>query len=302
MSTQNGVAETISPGYLGGPVNTIRALADFSKRKPLGAVGGVIVAIVIFLAIFAPFVSPFDPYAVHPEYSWAAPGEGGMLLGADQIGRDVLSRLIYGARISLYVGVVSVFIGASIGTLMGVASAYFGGKTDLIVQRFLDALMAFPGIILGITVLAAMGKSSLENVIIALIVVFTPGAARTIRARALSLKETDFVLAAQAVGASDWRIILRHILPNCMSLFIVFSTITVGFAIIVEATFSFLGIGAPPGEPSWGGMLTLAASKYIEVAPWLAIFPGVAIALVVFGFNLLGDALRDVLDPRLRGA
>ena len=302
MSTQQGLAETLSPGYLRTSANYIRAITDFSKRKPLGAIGGIIVAIVAFLAIFASLVSPFDPNAVHPEYSWAAPGEGGMLLGADQIGRDVLSRLIFGARISLYVGVVSVLIGASVGTLVGVASAYFGGKTDLIIQRFLDALMAFPGIILGITVLAAMGKSSLENVIIALVVVFTPGAARTIRARALSLKETDFVLAARAVGASDWRIILRHILPNCLSLFIVFFTITVGFAIIVEATFSFLGIGAPPGEPSWGGMLTLAASKYIEVAPWLAIFPGVAIALVVFGFNLLGDALRDVLDPRLRGA
>ncbi len=302
MISQQGVAEILGAGYLRRPANTIKAITDFSRRKPLGAVGGVIVAIVVFLAIFAPLVSPFDPNEVHPKYSWAAPGEGGMLLGADQIGRDVLSRLIYGARISLYVGVVSVLIGASVGTLLGVASAYFGGKTDLIIQRVLDALMAFPGIILGITVLAAMGKSSLENVIIALVVVFTPGAARTIRARALSLKETDFVLAAQAVGASDWRIILRHILPNCMSLFIVFFTITVGFAIIVEATFSFLGIGAPPGEPSWGGMLTLAASKYIEVAPWLAIFPGVAIALVVFGFNLLGDGLRDVLDPRLRGS
>ncbi len=301
MSTQQGLAEAVSVGYLGKSASYVKTLVDFSKRKPLGAVGGVIVAIVIFLAIFAPLVAPFDPNAVHPEYSWAAPGEGGMLLGADQIGRDVLSRLIFGARISLYVGVVSVLIGATVGTLIGVASAYYGGKTDLIIQRFLDALMAFPGIILGITVLAAMGKSSLENVIIALVVVFTPGAARTIRARALSLKETDFVLAAQAVGASDWRIILRHILPNCMSLFLVFFTITVGFAIIVEATFSFLGIGAPPGEPSWGGMLTLAASKYIEVAPWLAIFPGIAIALVVFGFNLLGDALRDVLDPRLRG-
>ena len=302
MSTQQGVGEALSPGYLRIPGNYARTIADFSKRKPLGAVGGVIVAVVIILAIFAPFIAPFDPHAVQPEYSWAAPGEGGMLLGADQIGRDVLSRLIFGARISLYVGVVSVLIGASVGTLMGVASAYFGGKTDLTIQRVLDALMAFPGIILGITVLAAVGESSLENVILALVVVFTPGAARTIRARALSLKETDFVLAARAVGASDWRIILRHILPNCLSLFIVFSTITVGFAIIVEATFSFLGIGAPPGEPSWGGMLTLAASKYIEVAPWLAIFPGVAIALVVFGFNLLGDALRDVLDPRLRGA
>jgi peptide/nickel transport system permease protein len=212
----------------------------------------------------------------------------------------VLSRLIYGARISIYVGIVSVLIGATAGTLVGISSAYFGGMTDLVIQRILDALLSFPSIVLAMAIMAALGRSSLENVIIALVIVFAPGAARTIRSRALSLKEMDFVLAARAVGASDWRIILRHILPNCFSLYIVFFSITVGYAIIVEASLSFLGIGAPPDAPSWGGMLTQAASKYIEVAPWLAVFPGLAIALVVFGFNLLGDGLRDVLDPRLR--
>lgn len=277
-----------------------QTVGSFSRRKPLGAIGGVIVAVLILVAILAPLISPHDPYKSYPKLSWASPGEGGLLLGGDQIGRDVLSRLIYGARISLYVGIVSVLIGATVGTLVGISSAYFGRMPDLVIQRILDALMSFPGIVLAMAIMAALGRSSLENVIIALVIVFAPGAARTIRSRALSLKEMDFVLAARAVGASDWRIILRHILPNCFSLYIVFFSITVGYAIIVEASLSFLGIGAPPEVPSWGGMLTQAASKYIEVAPWLAIFPGLAIALVVFGFNLLGDGLRDVLDPRLR--
>ena len=277
-----------------------RTVVSFSRRKPLGAVGGAIVVLLILVAILAPVIAPEDPYKPHPKLAYEAPGRE-LLLGGDQIGRDVLSRLIYGARISLYVGMVSVLIGVTAGALVGITSAYFGGITDLVIQRGLDALMAFPPIILALAIMASMGESSLENIIIALIIILTPGAARTIRSRALSLKEMDFVLAARSVGCSDWRIIFRHILPNCLSLYIVFFTTTVGFAIIVEAALSFLGVGAPPEDPSWGGMLTQAASKYVEVAPWLAIFPGIAIAVVVFGFNLLGDALRDVLDPRLRG-
>jgi len=260
----------------------------------------VIVAFTLVVAIFAPLIAPSDPYQTNANEIFASPGLSN-LVGTDQVGRDVFSRLIYGARISLTVGIVSVLIGATIGSAVGVISAYFGGTTDLIIQRFLDALIAFPGIILAMGIMAALGKASLSNVIIALTVVFAPGAARTIRSRVLSLKEVDFVLAARAVGASDWRIMFRHIVPNCMSLYIVFFSITVGFAIVVEASLSFLGVGTPPEVPSWGGMLSLAANNYIDVAPLLAILPGLAIALVVFGFNLLGDALRDVLDPRLRG-
>jgi peptide/nickel transport system permease protein len=278
-----------------------RGLSAFAQKKPLGAVGGVIVAVTILVAIFAPVIAPSDPYQVHPEEIFAPPSASA-LVGTDQVGRDVFSRLIFGARISLFVGIISVGIGATIGAVVGVISAYFGRATDLIVQRFLDALIAFPGIILALGIMAALGKASLLNVILALTIVFAPGAARTIRSRALSLKEMDFVLAAHAFGASDWRIIFRHIVPNCMSLYIVFFSITVGFAIVVEASLSFLGVGTPPEVPSWGGMLSMAATNYISVAPLLAILPGVAIALVVFGFNLLGDALRDVLDPRLRGA
>ena len=278
-----------------------RGLSAFAQKKPLGAVGGVIVAVTILVAIFAPVIAPSDPYQVHPEEIFAPPSASA-LVGTDQVGRDVFSRLIFGARISLFVGILSVGIGATIGAVVGVISAYFGRATDLIVQRFLDALIAFPGIILALGIMAALGKASLLNVILALTIVFAPGAARTIRSRALSLKEMDFVLAAHAFGASDWRIIFRHIVPNCMSLYIVFFSITVGFAIVVEASLSFLGVGTPPEVPSWGGMLSMAATNYISVAPLLAILPGLAIALVVFGFNLLGDALRDVLDPRLRGA
>ncbi len=301
MGSQRGIAEAVR----GSPLSMRRlsaflgVIATFSRRKPLGAIGAAIVVLLILTAIFAPFIAPHDPDKVNSDFIYAPPSST-FLVGTDQIGRDTLSRLIYGARVSLYVGIVSVLIGATMGTLLGIISAYFGGLTDLFLQRILDALIAFPSIIFAMAIMAALG-ASLENVIIALVIIFMPGAARTLRSRALSLKEMDFVLAAKAVGAGDWRIILRHILPNCMSLYIVFFTITVGFAILVEASLSFLGLGAPPEVPTWGGMLTDAASKYIKLAPWLAILPGVAVALVVFGFNLLGDALRDVLDPRLRG-
>jgi len=277
-----------------------RELSGFAKKKPLGAIGGVIVALTVLAAVFAPVIAPSDPYKVNPAQIFASPSASA-LVGTDQVGRDVFSRLIYGARISLFVGIVSVGIGATVGAVVGVVSAYFGRYTDLMIQRILDALIAFPGIVLALGIMAALGKASLINVILALTIVFAPGAARTIRSRALTLQEMDFVLAARAVGASDWRIIFRHIIPNCVSLYIVFFSITVGFAIVVEASLSFLGVGTPPEVPSWGGMLSLAATNYIGIAPLLAILPGVAIALVVFGFNLLGDALRDVLDPRLRG-
>ena len=301
MSSQRSATSVLKRGIIrelwSGPYSEISA---FAKKKPLGAVGGVIVALTILAAIFAPVISPSDPYQVHPDQVFAPPSASA-LVGTDQVGRDVFSRLIYGARISMFVGIVSVGVGATVGAVVGVVSAYFGRYTDLVIQRVLDALIAFPGIVLALGIMAALGKASLINVGLALTIVFTPGAARTIRSRALSLKEMDFVLAARVVGPSDWRIIFRHIVPNCVSLYIVFFSITVGFAIVVEASLSFLGVGTPPEVPSWGGMLSLGATNYISVAPLLAILPGVAIALVVFGFNLLGDGLRDVLDPRLRG-
>jgi peptide/nickel transport system permease protein len=275
-------------------------VAAFCRRKPLGAFGAIVALLLILVAVFAPFIATHDPKETNPSLVFASPGEGGLWLGGDQIGRDVFSRLVYGSRISLQVGILSVLFGITTGFFIGIVSAYFGGKTDLIVQRFVDAMMAFPPLILALAIMAALG-ASITNVIIALTVVFVPGAARIIRSQALSIKETDYVLAARAVGAGNWRIMLRHMAPNCVATYIVLSTISLGFAIVVEASLSFLGIGVPPEVPSWGGMLTGAAQNYVEVAPWLGVFPGLSIAIVVFAWNLLGDALRDVLDPRLRG-
>jgi peptide/nickel transport system permease protein len=274
-------------------------LFRFARRYPLGALGGVILLVMILTAIFAPLIAPHDPQATSVERQYARPGSE-LILGGDQLGRDVLSRLIYGTRISLYVGLLSVGIGVTAGTLIGILSAYAGGAVDLVVQRLVDALMGFPPIILALGLMAALG-ASMNNVVIALVVILLPGATRVVRAQTLSIKELDYVLAARAINASPLRIVLRHILPNVAATYIVLSTITLGFAIVVEASLSFLGVGIPPDVPTWGGMLTLGASRYVNTAPWLAIFPGIAITLVVFAVNLLGDSLRDVLDPRLRG-
>lgn len=274
-------------------------LFRFVRRYPLGALGGAILLAMILTAIFAPLLAPHDPQATSVELQYARPGSE-LILGGDQLGRDVLSRLIYGTRISLYVGLLSVGIGVTAGTLIGILSAYAGGAVDLVVQRLVDALMGFPPIILALGLMAALG-ASMNNVVIALVVILLPGATRVVRAQTLSIKELDYVLAARAINASPLRIVLRHILPNVAATYIVLSTITLGFAIVVEASLSFLGVGIPPDVPTWGGMLTLGASRYVNIAPWLAIFPGIAITLVVFAINLLGDALRDVLDPKLRG-
>ncbi len=274
-------------------------LITFARSKPLGAVAGAALIGMVLVAILAPWIAPNDPQEVAVAPKFSNPG-GAFLLGTDELGRDVLSRLIYGARVSLYVGLLSVGIGITAGTLLGVFSAYIGGKVDLVTQRLVDAMMAFPPIILALGLMAALGGSQ-NNVVIALVVILLPGAARVIRSQTLSIKEQDYILAARSMGASSSRVMLRHILPNVMATYIVLTTITLGFAIVVEASLSFLGVGIPPDVPSWGGMLNLGASKYINIAPWLAIFPGVAIAVVVFSVNLLGDALRDVLDPKLRG-
>ncbi len=277
----------------------LSGVIDFSRRKPLGAIGGGILLILVLIAIFSPLISPHDPYQIRGNAILQSPG-GEFWLGADSLGRDVLSRLFYGGRISLYVGLVSIAIGITAGSFLGAVSAYFGGKVDLIVQRFVDAFIAFPGIILGLAIMAVLG-SSVNNIIFALILVLAPSAIRTIRSQALAVKEMDYVLAARAMGAGDMRIVIRHIIPNCMAIFIILFTLNLGYAIIVEATLTFLGVGVPPDVPSWGGMLAEGGIAYLRDAPWLAIAPGIALSLAVFGVNLLGDALRDVLDPRLRG-
>ena len=283
-------------------------LLSFAKNKPLGAIGAVILILAVMMAVLAPVIATFPPKEVHVTSKYAAPGAvaetaGGKtyLLGSDQLGRDTWSRLVYGARISLYVSLISVGIGVTFGALIGVISAYFGGVFDLIVQRLVDAMMAFPAIILALAIVAVAG-ASLQNVILALVIILIPGSSRIVRSQALAIKERDFILASRSIGAGDWRIIIRHVIPNCMAPYIVFATANLGYAIVVEAALSFLGVGTPPDIPSWGGMLSFAGQRYVEVSPWLVVFPSIAVSIAVFGFNLLGDALRDVLDPRLRGS
>jgi len=274
-------------------------LGRFARRKPLGAFGAVIALLLTLVAIFAPFIATHDPGETNAALVYAPPGSQ-LLLGGDQLGRDVFSRLVYGARVSLYAGLLSAFIGASIGMVVGVASVHFGGKADLIIQRLIDTMMAFPPLILAIAIMAALG-ASLNNVVIALSIAYIPSAARVLRSQALAVKEMDYILAARAIGAGHARIIFRCMIPNCLALYIVLVSVFLGTAIVAEATLSFLGIGVPPDVPSWGGMLNGAAQTYVHLAPWLGVFPGLAIAIVVFAWNLLGDALRDILDPRLRG-
>ena len=275
-------------------------LIRFAQRKPLGALGGTWLFAMILVAVFAGVISPHDPYKVYVDDVHEAPSRT-FPLGTDNLGQDVLSRLFHGARISLYVGSMAVLVGVTGGFFLGVVTAYVGGPFDLVIQRLIDAMIAFPSIILAMAIMAVLGSSA-NNVIVALIFVLIPPSVRTVRSQVLSLKELDYTLAAKAVGCSPARVMFRHIMPNCFAIYIIMITITLGFAIIVEASLSFLGVGVPPGTPTWGSMLTSSTQQHIKTAPWVAIAPGVAISSVVFAVNWLGDALRDVLDPRLRGS
>jgi len=274
-------------------------LKDFARRKPVAFGGGLVLVAAILVAIFAGQIAPHQSTDIGVAAKFLGPGGEGTLLGTDQLGRDIYSRLLYGARVSMYVGVVSVLIGITLGTLIGITSAYVGGWTDIIVQRLVDALMGFPPIILALGLMAALG-ASVNNVVIALVVILVPGATRVIRSQALSIKELDYTLAARSIGASSIRIILRHMLPNVAATYIVLTTLTLGFAIVVEAALSFLGVGIPPDVATWGSMLELGR-EHIDKQGWMVVFPGLVIALVVFSVNFLGDGLRDVMDPKLRG-
>lgn len=273
------------------------AVWRLARRQPLGAAGGVIVLALILVALFAPQLAPHGPKDTG--FAPYLPPSAEFPMGTDQVGRDVLSRVIWGARLSLYVGLVSVVFGITAGSLWGAVTAYFGGAADTGSQRVVDSVMALPPIILALALMAALGQS-VNNVIIALVVLLTPTAARTVRSIALGIVASPYMESAQAIGASNWRIIARHLIPNCMAGYIVLVTTNVSYAIVVEASLSFIGAGAPPDEPSWGGMLT-AGIQALETAPWMLFFPGVAISLAVFGLNLFGDSIRDVTDPRLRG-
>ena len=279
-----------------------RSLLDvslhFVKRQPLGTFGLLIVVVMFLAGAFAPWISPFDP----EENDFNAMMEAPSLvhwLGTDQFGRDIFSRLVFGARTALIVGFSAAFMGGIIGLVLGVSSAYFGGWFDLLFQRVLDVLMAFPLIILALAVVAAFG-TGVFNVILAITIPLIPRCGRVVRASALAVREVPYVDAARALGFSHARIVLRHMVPNVIAPFLILLSAFVGQAILAEASLSYLGLGVQEPVPAWGLMLQGGAEEYAMTAPWIAVFPGVAIMLTVLGISLFGDALRDAIDPKLR--
>ncbi len=271
---------------------------QFARRRPLGTVGAVIILIMIFAAALADVIAPYNPL----ETDYAAMLKGPSLahwFGTDAFGRDIFSRIIHGSRTALWVGFAASSMGATLGALVGVTSAYFGGKTDLIVQRFMDLLLSFPLIILALVVVAILGTGT-TNVILAITVPMIPRCALVVRSSALAVREMPFVEAARALGFGSLHIILRHMLPNVVAPYLIMLTAFLGQAILLEASLSFLGLGVAEPVAAWGLMLRGAAVEFAESAPWMAIFPGVAISLSVFAFNLFGDSLRDALDPKLK--
>jgi len=274
------------------------AAMGFARRQPLGTFGLAIVIIAAIAGLSAEWIAPYSPTANDFEAMTQAPSWAHWL-GTDQFGRDLLSRIIFGARTALIIGFVSAFVGGFAGLVLGVGSAYFGGKTDLVLQRVMDVLMAFPLIIMALAVVAIFG-TGVQNVIAAITVPLVPRCARVVRASALSIREVPYIDAARTSGFSHSRIILRHMVPNVVAPFLIMLTAFVGQAILAEASLSYLGLGVQEPTPAWGLMLQGGAEEYASTAPWIAIFPGLAIALTVFGFSLFGDALRDAIDPKLR--
>ena len=269
-----------------------------ARRYPLGVAGAIIMIVFVLAAIFATWVAPLDPFSTNARASLAPPG-GTYLLGADMMGRDVLSRLIHGARVSLAVAIGATLIGSGFGAAIGLACGYIGGWFDLLVQRVTEVMQALPLLVMALVITASLGPS-LRNTIIAIAIPLIPTVSRVIRSNVLSLREMPYVEAAKATGMSEWRVAIIHVLPNTLAPLIVLATAQLGSTILTEASLSFLGLGVPEPYPSWGRMLSESAAEYVRTAPWLVIYPGLAISLVVFGSNLLGDALRDALDPRQR--
>jgi peptide/nickel transport system permease protein len=276
----------------------IDLLVRLVKEKPLGTAGAVIVLLLLLVGIFANWLAPYGFNEV-----WVGtklgPSTGHFWLGTDNVGRDIFSRIIYGARISMYVGLGVSTIGVILNAIIGLISGYFGGKTDLIIQRFVDAWMCFPGIFIILTIMALVGPGVLQMIIV-LGVLYGLTGSRTLRGAVISIKENVYVEAARSIGCPGRSIILRHLLPNIMAPLIIIFTVSIGGAILVESSISFLGFGIPPPIPSWGGMLS-QGRVYMFQSPMLAMWPGLALSIVVYGVNMFGDALRDLLDPRLRG-
>jgi peptide/nickel transport system permease protein len=272
------------------------------RRKPLGALGGAIVLGMLGVAVLAPWIAPYNPQEfIDGGSARLRPPSWDFLMGTDNLGRDICSRVIYGARLSMLVGVISTVFGTGLGALIALTTAYWGGTWDLLAQRLMDILWAFPSLIIAIVIVAVLGRNT-PNLIVAIAIVVVPSAARVVRAAVLVVKESDYVQAARALGAGEWRIIWYYLAPNCLAPYLIIATASLGGAIITEASLSFLGLGVPPPAPSWGRDLFGSAQKFAELAPWMPIMPGIAISLTVYGFNLFGDAVRDLLDPRLRGS
>jgi peptide/nickel transport system permease protein len=276
-----------------------RRLAFLAQRYVLGTFGLFIMVLFVWTALSADFISRYDPLTVDSAHRLSPPSWQHWL-GTDAFGRDVWARIIHGARISLAVGIGSTALGATLGVIVGLVSGYLSGWVDLVFQRITDILQSLPLLVLALVMTAALGPS-LPNVIIAIAIPLIPTVSRVIRANTLALREQPFVEAAKSIGMSETRIAIRHVLPNTLAPLIVLATAQLGSTILTEASLSFLGLGIPEPYPSWGRMLSESAAEYVRTAPWLVIFPGVAISLAVFGTNLFGDALRDILDPRQRG-
>lgn len=295
--TPTGIAALADDGSL-APRGIFAVSWTFLQRQPVGAIGMVLVMIFGLAGVFADWIAPYSPTA----NDFAAMTESPSLahwLGTDQLGRDLLSRILFGARTAYIVGLSSALVGGVSGLVIGVASAYFGGKFDLWLQRVLDIVMSFPLIIMALAIVSIFG-TGVQNVIIAITIPGIPRCARVVRSSALAIREVPYIDAARALGYSHSRIILSHMIPNVMGPFLVIITAWVGQAILAEAALSYLGLGVQEPVPAWGLMLQGGAEEYATTAPWIAIFPGLAIMLTVFGINLFGDSLRDVLDPKLR--
>jgi len=274
-------------------------LAILAKRKPLGTASASVILALILVAILADLLAPYDPIKTSPK-SRLVPPSRQYLMGGDHLGRDIFSNIIHGARLSLFVGIVSVMVGTMTGSLIGTASGYLGGKVDFGAQRFIDTLMAFPTLVLAIAIVSFLG-SNVINVLFAIGITIIPTTSRVVRGSVLSVKENQYVEAARAIGCGPLRIMGMHVLPNVMAPIIILASIALGGAILAEASLSFLGLGVPPPAASWGRMLGGESIRFMAEAPWILVFPGLAITIVVLAFNLLGDTVRDVLDPRLRG-
>jgi peptide/nickel transport system permease protein len=288
----------IEPARLPDKKSITTIVWRWCKRQPFGAVCGLILVGIILVAMFADVVSPYDPELNDFANMLTAPGSQ-FLLGTDQFGRDVLSRVIYGAQTALFIGFTAAFFGSFIGLVLGVTSAYLGGWFDLILQRVMDVFMAFPSIIIALAIVATFGSST-EIVILAITIPMIPNCARVVRSSALQIREIPYVDAARSLGFGHVRIVMRHMVPNVMAPYLIMFTSFLGQAILAEASLSYLGLGVQEPTPAWGLMLQGGAEEYAESAIWIAIFPGLAITLAVFAFNIFGDAVRDTLDPRLR--